>query len=231
MAVTGFLSKAWVRKALQISSISTSFLSIASIPPPVKSLLYSSILEKPDKQFTWVESVLDVISNFLSIGSRVLALALFASVEKYWFIGLVSGQILLVTLIGLCITVAMGQPLIVTIAPFFGVVSIFTLVILDVLGGYCVYIPYWILMMAENATFIYIWYKRVEGEGLWYHNVVTVYVILSAYILALIVKIIHVKYYNRSLPNLDSRADSQEVSKIPSPESDSTMGPLMTTQL
>ena len=118
--------------------------------------------------------------HFLAISARVIAVSLFATVNVYWFAGLLAAQAIIVTVVAVIMGAEFWSPLI-------GCASVFTLIIpLDTKWAAAVTV-YWIAMSIENITLISLWFVANDGMGLWYHNAAISYVI-PAYFLAFVVK-------------------------------------------
>ncbi len=204
-----------------ISNLDEAFtltLQILVIISALFSISWSSVTLKrvDDKEegedSTLLDYFLELVWNILCISSRVIALSLFASVQRYWFAGLITFQVVIVTLIfGLR-----------TLDELDDCFNTFSFILLSIILGtnsvfniflpaeyydrmpYVFYAFYWLLMMIENIVFITIWYTSTSGLGFWYHDPAIVYVII-AYFVSFMLKTIHtwIKDYNQNEDILD----------------------------
>ncbi len=196
----------------------TFILQMLSISSGLFSMAWNSIILKQNEDnlseeegdetgLLFIDYVVELIWNILSISSRVIALALFASVQRYWFGGLITAQVIISISIytyisqrydfDCCYCACCAGPY----SLMLGINSIFNFVIyrrnkddhhddeMTRLPFYA-YALYWIVMMIENMAFILIWYFSTNDLDLWYHKPALCYVIV-AYFLSFIIKMIH----------------------------------------
>ncbi len=169
--------------------------------------------KKEGEDSNLLDYFLELIWNILCISSRVIVLALFASVQRYWFAGLISCQVVLFSILFFFkfihsewfksrITDKIDNFLHLLLIIILGTNSVFNIFLpaeyYDRMP-YLLYAFYWLLMMIENTVFITIWYTSSAGLGLWYHNPALAYVII-AYFLSFILKTFHtwIKDYNKN---------------------------------
>ena len=152
--------------------------------------------EEDQGYFKLIDYMLELIWNILCISSRVIALALFATVQTHWFAGLFA----MIILFALPHTSSIGDVndrgetdycVYISLVILFASNSVFNIFLPSMYFTYhlpyLAYAVYWLLMMVENTVFITIWYISVNGQDLWYHTPAIVYVIV-AYLLSFIVK-------------------------------------------
>ena len=196
-----------------ISSVDEAFtllLQILVIISALFSLSRSSVTLKrvDDKEegedSTLLDYFLELIWNILCISSRVIALALFASVQRYWFAGVVTFQVVVLSLVfGLRLSEELDDCfetfLFILLSITLGTNSVFNIFLPAEYYDRMPYLLYWLLMMIENTVFITIWYTSTAGLGLWYHDPAIAYVII-AYFLSFILKTFHscIKDYNKN---------------------------------
>ena len=129
---------------------------------------------------------LNIIWNALAISSRVIALALFASIHKYIAAALIIAQIVMYILAVWCwcnLLECFGK---IEYSPL-AISSIFNILLVHGRSKYKIYAIYWALTMVESAALITIWYLETKDEDYWYRLPVSAYVIFS-YILSFLLK-------------------------------------------
>ena len=153
------------------------------------------------KIWDWKDMLVDMVWNILSVGPRVIALALFASYQIYWFWGLIGLQLIGAMLILLPIickgsvkfcecTVCIAAGL------FTGLGTVFTMFVFLPVPFFC-YLLYWILMFIENTVMISLWHQWSSGLGLWFDDAALAFVTVG-YVLSLIIKCVHCSFYNKN---------------------------------
>ena len=147
--------------------------------------------------------IAEMVWNMLCISSRVIVLALFASVERYWFAGLVTLQVIVIAAMygnvcKDCSCHCLGCPGVI-FPTMLGIHSLFNIFLTNDFDGqirYVFYVMYWIVTMIENVLFIWTWYSATDGYKLWYHDAAVLYII-TAYFAAFLLKTLswrHKKY-------------------------------------
>ena len=159
-----------------------------------------------ENDWNWKDMVVDMLWNVFSICPRVIALALFASYQLYWFWGIVGVQVAICTVIfgcllicnegecsgcgdlilNLCFLLPMG------LCPSLGYV--FTMYVVTSVP-FSVYLLYWAVMFIENTVMISLWYQWSDDLGLSYHDIMLYFVIL-AYLISLLIKCVHCYFYS-----------------------------------
>ena len=150
--------------------------------------------------WNWKDMVVDMVWNILSIGPRVISLALFASYQIYWFWGLIGLQVTGAMLI--LLPIACNGPVkfcemtvCISTGLFTGLGTVFNMFVLLPVPFFC-YLLYWVLMFIENTVMISLWYQWSSDLGLWYHDAALSFVIVG-YVLSLVTKCIHCSFYNK----------------------------------
>ncbi len=186
----------------------TLVLQILVIISALFSLSWSSVTLKRDddkqqeENTTLIDYFLELMWNIMCISSRVIALALFASVQRYWFAGLISCQVVLFFILFFFKLIRSERFKIHTTDKFDFFLHLLLIIILGTNSVFNIFLPvryydrmplwffvnYWLLMMIENTVIITIWYTTTSGTGLWYHEYAISYVII-AYVLSFILKI------------------------------------------
>ena len=153
------------------------------------------------KIWDWKDMLVDMVWNILSIGPRVIALALFASYQMYWFWGLIGLQLIGSMLIFLPITcdrsVKFCQCTVcIATGLFIGLGTVFTMFVFLLVPFFC-YLLYWILMFTENTVMISLWYQWSSDLGLWYHDAALAFVTVGYVLSLIIIKCVHCSFYNK----------------------------------
>ena len=182
---------------IQAAAIITSLLSLCS-----RFVTYRTLLEEHD--WTCIDLVTDMVWNILSVSPRVIALALFASYELYWFWGLVITQIGIVII---CYTLfhyfntddvdlqgVCGFFFMLILNTFTGMGWVFTMFAVLNTVTFPIYLLYWVVIFVENTIIISLWHQWSDKLGVWYHNVALFYVII-AYAVSAIIKFVHCYFY------------------------------------
>ena len=167
--------------------------------------------EAKNEDWTWKDMAIDMVWNIFSVSPRVIALALFASFELYWFWGLVITQLALIVIIVIAPMCVLCTSQIDIFAFLGTLMSIFLIAIGWVFNMFVflttvdfpVYLLYWVVIFVENTIIICLWHQWSDDLGFWYHNLALLYVIL-AYAVSLIVKSVHCYFYknNRDEKNI-----------------------------
>ena len=182
---------------IRVAAVITSFLSLC-----YGFVTWRQVSEEDagNEDWTWKDMVVDMVWNILSVSPRVIALALFASFELYWFWGLVITQVVIVVIVystfyyhnkeweGVSVYIIS-----VLFNIFIGMGSIFTMFALYTVT-FQVFLIYWIVMFVENTVMVSLWYQWSSDFGLWYHDWAISFVI-SAYVVSLIIKCVHCYFY------------------------------------
>ena len=152
------------------------------------------------KIWDWKDMLVDMVWNILSIGPRVIALALFASYQMNWFWGLIGIQLIGAMLILLPITCNGSVKfcectVCIAAGSFTGLGTVFTMFVFLPVPFFC-YLLYWTLMFIENTVMISLWYQWSSDLGLWFHDAALAFVIVG-YVLSLIIKCVHCSLYNK----------------------------------
>ncbi len=152
-------------------------------------------LDEKNREWTLKDMVVDMIWNVLAITSRVLALALFAGYQPWWFWGLIFAQLIIVAIIeyfGASHHKSEAAELSsrVFVSLFASASMMFNLFWAFHTVPFLLYFVYWLIMFAENVEFISLWFYWSTGLGLRYHEAAITYVI-AAYALSFIVHSVH----------------------------------------
>ncbi len=200
--------------SLDINQAFTLMLQILVIISALFSMSWSSTTLKrvddreQNENSTILDYILDLLWNILCISSRVIALALFASVHSYWCAGLISGQVAMFSLLFSIMLLHskwyIDNNRFNARRSFNKLISVLLIIILGTNSVFNIFVPaeyyyrlpftlyasYWILMMMENTFFVIIWYSATIELDVWYHGIAVIYVIV-AYILSFFVKLFH----------------------------------------
>ena len=189
---------------IQVVAVITSFLSLC-----YGFVTWRQVSEEMDgnTDWTWKDMAVDMVWNILSVSPRVIALAVFASFQLYWFWGLVITQILITFIVSFSHFYRNDQMNSIEdffdwflVSSFLGMGSIFTMFAVFTVT-FQVYLLYWVVMFIENTVMISIWYQWSSDFGLWYHDWAISFVI-TAYVVSLIIKCVHCYFYE---PNRDEQ--------------------------
>ena len=209
---------------LQILVIVSAMLSISWSAVTLKRVDYE---EDEFVDFTLADYVLELIWSILCISSRVIALALFATVQTHWFAGLLAGQVVIamIILFALPHTPFIGDVndrgetdycVYISLVILFASNSVFNIFLPSMYFTYhlpyLAYAVYWVLMMVENTVFITIWYISTNGQHLWYHTPAIVYVIV-AYLLSFIVKTFYASIMGINQDDYNSEEKAKPITK------------------
>ena len=157
-------------------------------------------------RWTKKDIAVDFIWNTFSISPRVIALALFASYQPYWFAGLIIVQILVSMILSCRLIYKRG-------CVNDGKLRLFLMSLLMSIGmvfnmfhglfsvDFILFMFYWCLMFIENVVMISLWYQWSTGFGLFFHELALIFVIV-AYVVSLIIKCAHCFFYE---PNLGEK--------------------------
>ena len=181
---------------IQVAAIITSVLSLCL----GFATFHQSVEE--DVEWTRIDMAVDMVWNLLSISPRVIALALFASFQLYWFWGLIIAQVVIAIIsliMFLYFILKVGNVADIFIGcGFIGISSIFTMFTFFP-TIFPIYLLYWAVMFIENTVMISLWHQWSDGLEFWYHDLALLYVII-AYVVSLIIKSVHLYFYK---PNRD----------------------------
>ncbi len=189
---------------LQLVALITSLLSLSWGAVNIKSKtdVYEQDGEEFGHPFTKSGYILEMIWNILILSSRTVVLALFTTEYKYWLI-----LVILVPIVLWGLFLKFTADLHKGKAGFYiglgiGITYTFNnfLVTFEenddddhvLLRKYCLYVAYWVILMAENVTLVSLWYISTVGKDLWYHDIAIAYVI-AAYFVSFFVKTLHTK--------------------------------------
>ena len=145
-----------------------------------------------------------MVWSFLSISSRVIAMALFASYQLYWFWGLVVTQVVITTSIIIILWWDVSEScfncLRSVIGFLFGLGFLVTFIPFGEIGKihFHAYFMYWTMMFIENTVMVSLWYHWSYDLGLWYQDWAITYVI-GQYIVSLGIKIWHSHLYEANI--------------------------------
>ncbi len=153
------------------------------------------MLDEENRDWTWKDMVVDMIWNVLAISSRVLALALFAGYQLYCWLGLVSGQFVILAIVKYVLpskfkTENVGKCTWVFVSLFVSSLMIYNLFYAFPPVPCLLYFVYSSLIFVENVVFVSLWFYWSSGLGLWYHEAAIAYVI-CAYALSFVVHFVH----------------------------------------
>ncbi len=183
-----------VTLALQVFVLVTALLSISWGAVSLKKNTEQDETGE-DEQNLWgtTDYICDTTWNALCISSRVIALALFASRERFWFAGVVVLHTFIFLIMYVLQTRNLGdyedtfdiyyQSVVLAVTSNFNIILSYE----RSLRTYYKYLNYWIAIMIENIILITIWYTLSSGDNLWYHNPAIAYVI-TAYFLSFFIK-------------------------------------------
>ena len=160
-----------------------------------------------DADFKITDFTIEVVWNMLCISSRVIALALFASMEKYWFAALVTAQATLATGIYVYENLSWKNSkkdfiLELLFLIMLGTNSVFNIFLTK--NRYMLYVLYWIFIMIENVILISIWYVATDGQELWFHDAAIVFVIV-AYSVSFLLKTLQTRFDSKNTGKSISR--------------------------
>ena len=143
---------------------------------------------------------IDMLWNVLSVSPRVIALALFASYQPFWFWALVIVQIVIVTVVFIVsvirndkiegtrdILISLGFGLFNGIGTIFNMFAVVTI-------PFSVYLYYWLVVFTENSAMILLWYIWSSDRELWYHDVALGFVSVS-YVVSLVIEFLQCRWY------------------------------------
>ena len=210
---------------LQILVIISALLSMSWSSMNTRRVDEELVLENSgvvmfSEDFMLQDYILEMIWNMLCISSRIIVLALFASVQTYWFAGLISGQVVLFSSLFLC-TILLHAGIhsklyvfaSILLSILLGINTIFNIFlpakVYDIRLPYLLYAVYWIIMMVENTILITIWYHSTNELEMWYHVPAIVYVVI-AYILSFILNTFHTSMKDYNYPTLGVRISHWE---------------------
>ncbi len=160
---------------------------------------YKVVTHRDDYEI--IDTIIEMVWNILCMSSRVIALALFASVERYWFAGLVTAQLIFTPGIYLYANFEVwvedcrALPFMIML----GINSVFNIFLTKSFEAplrYTSYALYWLVMMIENVIFISFWYSATGGQELWFHDAAIVFVTV-AYSVSFIVKTVQTYSKNK----------------------------------
>ena len=159
--------------------------------------------------WTKKDMAIDFIWNTFAISPRVLALALFASYQPYWFGGLIVAHILVSIIVNcllLCKSGWLNNVSDIMDFLFMNLLSSIGMVVNMFLCQFSVDFPvflfYWCLMFIENVVMISLWYQWSTGFGLFFHELPLIFVIV-AYVLSLIIKCAHCYFYRSNVRQIN----------------------------